>query len=251
MFSPGKVEHDRQILIEVSKDLARQGFVTTFVRGEELSQNHSAESLVLAMCQSERALQILDGFTTGIVINTPAAIRNCYRHAMIPLLQKAGVPLPETTLQTTDAPFRWTSQVWLKRGDVHAVEPGDVVFAEDSAAAERGLEDMRRRGVQTVCIQKHIPGTTLKFYGVADGSFFQIVDPAPDGFDQAAAKNIAMDAARALGLDVFGGDFLVFKTGKIYLVDVNDWPSFSRCRPAAARAIACYAAGRALSWHRS
>ena len=45
-------------------------------------------------------------------------------------------------------------------------------------------------------------------------------------------------AAESLGLTVYGGDLVVGEGEEALLVDVNDWPSFSRCRVEAAAAIA-------------
>jgi hypothetical protein len=44
--------------------------------------------------------------------------------------------------------------------------------------------------------------------------------------------------AAAVGLQVYGGDCIVTVDGAWYMIDFNDWPSFSRCREEAAEAIA-------------
>ena len=46
--------------------------------------------------------------------------------------------------------------------------------------------------------------------------------------------------AEAVGLKVYGGDCIVDETGHFYMIDFNDWPSFSRCREEAATAIASF-----------
>ena len=43
--------------------------------------------------------------------------------------------------------------------------------------------------------------------------------------------------AAAVGVDVYGGDAIIRADGSFCLIDFNDWPSFSRCRDAAADAI--------------
>ncbi len=235
IFSPGKVEQDAQIL----RDVAQRLSIATILRGEDLTAAVRPES-ALVMCQSDRALKILESWKTSIV-NSPAAIRNCYRHTLIPKLQQARVPIPLSTLSTIQrAAWPNDGPVWVKRGDVHAVHPGDVVLARDAAAFDAAVRDMTSRGVEAVCVQRHVEGTTLKFYALADGSFFRIVDALPPGFDAARARDIALQAAQALQLDVFGGDFLAARDGSVYLLDVNDWPTFSRCRAEAAPAIADY-----------
>ena len=47
----------------------------------------------------------------------------------------------------------------------------------------------------------------------------------------------AQAAAKALGLEVWGGDAIIVGE-QFKLVDFNDWPSFERVRAAAAAAIA-------------
>jgi hypothetical protein len=44
--------------------------------------------------------------------------------------------------------------------------------------------------------------------------------------------------ADVVSLDIYGGDAIIDKDGRIYIIDFNDWPSFSRCREDAAKAIA-------------
>ena len=49
---------------------------------------------------------------------------------------------------------------------------------------------------------------------------------------------VADKAAEAAGLDVYGGDCIVRADGTFCIIDLNDWPSFSRCKTEAAKAIA-------------
>ena len=57
-------------------------------------------------------------------------------------------------------------------------------------------------------------------------------------FDVSELKRISDEAARVLDVPVYGGDCVVSEDGTIGLIDFNDWPSFSRCREAASKAIA-------------
>ena len=45
-------------------------------------------------------------------------------------------------------------------------------------------------------------------------------------------------AASTIQLDIYGGDCIIQPDGRPVLIDLNDWPSFSRCRDEAAQAIA-------------
>ena len=45
-------------------------------------------------------------------------------------------------------------------------------------------------------------------------------------------------AAKAVKVEVFGGDAIVTPVGKIYIIDINSWPSFARVRAEASVQIA-------------
>jgi glutathione synthase/RimK-type ligase-like ATP-grasp enzyme len=51
----------------------------------------------------------------------------------------------------------------------------------------------------------------------------------------------AEQLAKAVGLQVYGGDCIVREDGSYCVIDFNDWPSFSRCRDEAATAISSLA----------
>jgi len=55
-----------------------------------------------------------------------------------------------------------------------------------------------------------------------------------------AMRGLAEAAAAALELEVFGGDCVRDRQQNLWLIDLNDWPSYARCRFAAADAIASY-----------
>jgi glutathione synthase/RimK-type ligase-like ATP-grasp enzyme len=56
---------------------------------------------------------------------------------------------------------------------------------------------------------------------------------------------LAVHLGELLGLDVYGGDYILTPEGALYIIDVNDWPSFRGCRPLAAEHIARYLLARA------
>ena len=250
-FSPGRVDDDAAILSAVAAALATRGFDVELCSAEQLiaaAADPPAVRGVLAMCQSGAALRALDAFATRVpVMNGPAAIRHCYRSETVPLLRAAGVPAPTTTLVDTAAPRLRTSvgASWVKRGDVHAMRGDDVVFAASDAAVAAALAALAARGIGAAAIQEHVEGVVLKFYATADGSFFRVFgDVADVPAPLPLLWEVARAGAAALGLDVFGGDLVVGADGSVVLIDINDWPSFSRCRDEAADAIAVYVAER-------
>jgi len=247
-YSPGKVEDDAAILDRTAAALTGRGFAVRL--GEPALALADDVDAVLAMCQSPAALAVLDAAAARVpVVNAPVAIRNCFRTETVRLLA-AAAPFPATTIVATDAPDTVDPAgvgmpCWLKRGDVHAMERDDVVFAADRAALGAALARLRARGIVAAAVQAHVAGPVVKFYGVADGRFFRCYT---DGADVPAPVERLWTVARAgaalLGLDVFGGDLVVTPEGEPVLIDVNDWPSFARCRDEAADAIAGYLADR-------
>ena len=134
-------------------------------------------------------------------------------------------------------------------------------YADDDSRAVAVEAEMRRHGVTEVMRCAHVPGDLVKFYGVGGTDFFRFFYPGDDGmtkfgderrngrprhyaFSEAALRSAARLAARTAGTAVYGGDCIVRPDGSLCIIDFNDWPSFSRCRAEAARAIAAMVAER-------
>jgi hypothetical protein len=82
----------------------------------------------------------------------------------------------------------------------------------------------------------------VKFYGVSGGEYFAALDQ--EGGAEPMSERVRLELARSasaaaatLGLEAWGGD-AVIDGERFMMIDFNDWPSFSRVREAAARAIA-------------
>jgi glutathione synthase/RimK-type ligase-like ATP-grasp enzyme len=250
-YSPGKVEADAAILDAVIDQLRDSGAETIsidaarFVDGEFMTPH-----LVLAMCQGEAGLARLSAVeeSGAVVINSALAIRNCYRDLLGAGLMRAGVPVPEGVVARTTAPLDLkplrtmdlSSPMYVKRGDLHALGPLDVVRVEGLEQLEATLMRFARRGVQLAFVQQEVVGEVVKFYGVSGGEYFATVAEGAaelsDG-QRRALNHAAATAAGALSLEIWGGDAIV-KGDRFSIVDFNDWPSFSRVRVDAARAIA-------------
>jgi len=245
-YSPGRVEDDAAILERTREALATRG-MSIRLGGIELLDGEPPAA-VLAMCQSNRALAALDRAAAGVaVMNHPDAIRACHRYETVGRLVAAGAPFPATriVMTATSRPADAVGPCWVKRGDVHAMTGDDVVFAASPDALDAALADFAARGIERAALQAHVEGVVVKFYGVADGRFFRCF--TQEGLVPAPIPrlwNAARAGAAALGLDVFGGDLVVAPDGAPFLIDVNDWPSFARCRDEAADAIAGYVLDR-------
>ncbi len=123
------------------------------------------------------------------------------------------------------------------------MQSGDVVKVTSLEEIRACQEHYRRHHIQNVLVQAHVSGMVVKFYGVAGDYFFQAFSDTGEAVNSSILKHlkaIAALAAYAVGLEIFGGDAVVMPDGRIQLIDLNDWPSFGRCRLGAAKGIANY-----------
>jgi hypothetical protein len=176
---------------------------------------------------------------------------------MIAALDEANVPfIPSRVVETSESTEPGALPVWVKRGDVHNTQEGDVVFASADSDVETALRGLARRGIMRAVLQPHVAGDLIKFYGIGAGGgphreppwfrWFYHKDQKLAGhpMDQRALARLVRRAASALGLEVYGGDAIATATGDLVLLDVNAWPSFALFREEASAAIASYLALR-------
>jgi hypothetical protein len=234
-FSPGKVADDRAIIDLAAAELRRGGHTVQMFDGDRLPRLEATPAIVFAMCQSDEALAWLDeAAKRAPVVNHPDAIRACYRTSLVEKLARAGVPQPRYAVASERFPTELGAAPWLKRGDVHAMEAGDVRRVPTSEEWATVTADFSRRGIHRSIVQAHVEGIVYKFYGVTGGFFRAFGLPAGR---EAEAAALAARGAAALGLEVYGGDGVASPDGALTLIDFNDWPSFSRCKGDAGNAI--------------
>jgi len=254
--SPNRETDDALILKAVLEQLANLGVETKAVTPEELDEmSLDGFDAVLPMCESYARIKRLEGDAKDggkLWINPPSSVLACYRTHMVPtMLGLGGMVFPDSELRRVEegakeapryeAPHGW----WLKRGDVHNTCDRDVVRAESWAEVPRILEDFREREIVHYVVQPHIEGDLVKFYGTGPGHWFTWFyhDPVRAErlpFELDTLADLAAKGAGALDLQVFGGDAIISKDGKITLIDLNSWPSFALVRREAAVQI---------SWH--
>ena len=248
--SPGRVDDDAAILERVGAVLAERGFEVELIGADALVESPSAN--VFAMCERGTSLDRLAAMekTGAIVVNSPAAIRNTYRHRMIELFAQRHVRAPLSRTVATDAMKpRPADSMWVKRYDFHATQPDDVMYVASETGWRQALSQFAERGIPFVIAQEHVEGDLVKFYGVrnaaapADANWFQWFyhrDKGMLGHSFAASRlhEAALDAAAALGLEIFGGDAIIQADGQPMIIDLNAWPSYALYRDQAARAIA-------------
>ena len=250
-------QNDTAILDETVERLAQRGWAVTKVGEADVAAGRlPAADLYVNMCQGAAASERLQRLVPleALAVNPPASVLNCHRHRLVERMADAGLPFPRTLILPTSEPQAAAlivhllngdgRPVWVKRGDVHAETRADVVSAKEATVTD-AIADFARRGVARVALQAHVPGPILKFYAVADGSFFHwyAADGAPatvPAVNEERLRALVFAAARALSLEVFGGDVAVPEPDAPVLIDINDWPSFAPVRSQAAAAIAAY-----------
>jgi glutathione synthase/RimK-type ligase-like ATP-grasp enzyme len=250
IFSPGKVREDAAILDSTLTELSRAGYEISVVEAENLEPLSHRPAFVLTMAQSQRCLNILEGWQKEgtRMINSVPSIRNSYRKPLISLLAKAHLPIPSSQIIPVEKVERRTfwgasSSYWLKRGDVHSTREGDVAKVASREELFQALNHFRRQKIEEVFVQEHVSGEVIKFYGVGAGEYFRAF-LASNGDDVTSQMGLlgqlAHRSAEAVGLEIYGGDAILTRKGEMVLVDLNDWPSFSRCGHSAAERIAKY-----------
>lgn len=265
--SPGREFDDAEILRLTGKHLDAMGFHVSFKAPEELPARVSGPPpVVFMMCEQTGILEQLRQWEQHgtCIVNSPVSVLNTYRERMTVLLDQAHVAVPVSRIvPTSTASFTCDGPVWVKRGDVHSTQDGDVTFAAGAPEANQALRRLVTRGVRSAVVQDHIPGDLIKFYGIGrdellprDGPWFQWFyhkdqHVAGHPFDPEKMAGLARQAASALGLEIFGGDAIVSEGGAMTVIDLNAWPSFALYREEAAERIASYLAERFLGGHPS
>lgn len=243
-FSPNSAARDFEILRTVME----------LVGGEmasedgELPANLDGYDVILTMGRKDSTLDLLqEAESHGVrVVNSSVGIRNCTRSVLDENLRANHFNVPPT-----DGPNGW----WLKRGDQSAQESGDVVFCANRSQLDEAYQAFRKRGITNLVRQAHIRGDVVKFYGVEPAGFFYYSYPGDTGyskfgceeinglprhyrFDLAALQAEVEEISRLVRVPVYGGDAIITEENSYFIIDFNDWPSFSACRDEAAKAIA-------------
>lgn len=243
-FSPNSVVADRNIMDATIRRLSQH---RVFALPEsQLNEQHRAD-LFLSMGRLPRTIQLLEARQAqgdAVVLNSALALATFSRRHIHSIMIENGLPLPPET---------GNNGYWVKRADMAAQSKNDVVFCKDMAHVEQTKRNMALCGVRDVVVSAHVVGDLVKFYGVSD-SFFWHFYPTDNGhskfgdenrngsahhypFNLAELRAAATRLARLTGINVYGGDCIVTPEGRFFIIDFNDWPSFSPCIDPAAEAI--------------
>jgi hypothetical protein len=258
-FSPQQhLQNDRAILDSVVGHLLTDGWEGLRIDEQDVEHGRIPRGdLYLNMCQGATASELLtplEGDGT-VIVNRPSSVLNCHRHRLVRRLAESDVPFPRTLLVPSGGglPDRAVladlvdenDSFWLKRGDVHAERSEDVLRLT-AAELPGALSGFLERDIPWAALQRHVCGPVLKFYAIADRSFFRYYGAQsgshapPPPVNESELLRVAFAAAERLGLSVFGGDVALPDPEHPVLIDINDWPSFAPYRHEAAAAIARY-----------
>ena len=257
-YSPNSEEKDLAILQEVgcffddAKIIGEGDFVENFSTYNQLI---SAESLgavnayyqIISMARSPKALDCLEQLEQrGIrVLNSSVGIRACQRSNVDKVMRENHLPLP---------PDEGDDGYWAKRADAAAQSKEDVCFCHDWAEVEKMRSTFMQRGITDVVAQAHVKGDVVKFYGVEGTGFFRYYYSGDDtetkfgdeerngkpqyySFSSFDLQTDAEKLACLLQTSIYGGDAIIQEDGSYVIIDFNDFPSFSKCRKEAAKAI--------------
>jgi hypothetical protein len=240
--SPNREHDDTLILKLVNEELAKLGADTYLTEPQSVARiNPQDWDVVLPVCENPPALKKINSWAgKTLVLHPMEAVLNCYRVNMTPLMAACGGIHPRTVIIKIDdlletPPAFSENGAWLKRGDVHNMTDHDVVFAAKWRDARKVRDDFKSRGITHVAVQEHIAGDIIKFYGVGPGKWFSWFYHRPQDvgnyvFDAKLLAKHAATAAKAVGVEIFGGDAIITPEGRIYVIDINSWPSFARVR---------------------
>ena len=257
-YSPNSEEKDLAILQEVgcffddAKIIGEGEFVENFSTDNQLISTESVGAVnvyyqIISMARSSKALDSLEQLEqSGIqVFNPSAGVWACQRSNIDKVMRENYLPLP---------PDKGDDGYWVKRADTAAQSKEDVCFCHDWSEVEKIKSTFMQRGITDVVTQAHVKGDVVKFYGVEGTGFFRYYYSGDDtetkfGDEERNGKpryysfsssNLQADAEKLaclLQTPIYGGDAIVREDGSYIIIDFNDFPSFSRCRKDAAKAI--------------
>ena len=257
-YSPNLKSNDAAIFDLVTHELEKKGWQIDTYPEDLFCEKEIHADVIYTMARDQRTIDRLLALEEEgtLVVNAAKGLKNCVRRPLTELFIQHHIPYPDSLIWPTDQPFdKMFFPCWFKRGDSSAVVKEDVSFVETKEQAGRLLLQFKERGIDTVVVNRHLKGDLIKFYGVRHVGFFDWERCSPDkhskfGLEQINGEPVGYEfnveelkrwsdeAAKVLGITIYGGDCVVAADGSFKIIDFNDWPSFSRCREQAGRAIA-------------
>lgn len=283
-YSPNSIDKDAAILHSLCKELKHYGYDVDSTDEISLGANDNRRVYISMARTDQALDLLDHATRRGaIVMNDPHAVVLCKnRRLLMKTLANAGLntpaaapapaaaapaaapaasaSAPKTPSNSASAP-QAPSGYWVKKNRGYSEQAADVCYAADGDQLTTIVAQMKARGIDDIYVTPHVEGDLVKFYGVAGTDFFRTFYPGDDrqfkfaqeeinglpqhySFDAESLQRSIDTAARHIGLDFYGGDAIIAPDGTATIIDFNDWPSYSRCREEAARAMALAVAGR-------
>lgn len=262
IYSPHSEDRDAQIFNQLSAELRARNFQVACLSEDEFDDK-SVEILcndapiIFSMGRHPHVLRLLAKMQQQgcVVVNSASGIMRLSRRNIYASCLSLGVNVPQQYSElgeTCDLQY----PCWLKRDDACSQQADDVCLAANKEELQSKIQGFVQRGVAHYVVSEHKTGDLIKFYGVAGTSFFYWYSPKRDNgfskfglekhndeysgfaFDEVAFQKQMNCLAQHLQIPVYGGDAIVDNQGQCFLIDFNDWPSFSCCRDKAVPAIA-------------
>lgn len=240
-YSPnGNVPKDAAILECIGDAFKSNGLDVCYLHEEELSEHGEslqACSYIVSMARRWKNLLVLQqcerrGIT---VLNRPSAVQVTVqsRSTTLEMLQVVGLPVvPFWSYEPAeDAMFQCDPELqsllpgWVKAMHPRGVSHGDVLRVETPLQADGRILELVAEGYTDIIVTRHLQGELKKVYVVGDQCW-------PD----TQYADLAIKVGAVMGLEIYGVDLILTEEGP-YIIDVNDFPSFSSCRSDAANAI--------------
>lgn len=259
--SPNLTDADSRIINAASIKLQERRYAIHRYTEAQFIETDITEPAIINMCRKPRSIEKLcrleaEGKT---VINSGHAIRKCTKRKLWEISTANNIETPATVIvgsTDTTLPFSGTFRpCWLKLPDESVTDKDDIIYAGTPAEYREALTRYHSRAITEVLVCEHLEGDLLKFYAVSGDRYLYTLYPKQSGYSKFGyeannsdvkfypykterLKEICNIMSRETGITVFGGDCIITPDGKINIIDLNDWPSFSPCAEEASEAIA-------------
>lgn len=261
-FSPNHEINDELIIKMTAEKLKEMGATVQMSEEGCFVSEEAEDYFIFSMTQGPKGTnELMKVLESNVrIINSPQSVANCYRENMIRIIPANNIPFPKSVMIGIDEVISYArnhknmTKFWIKRFDVHAVTRDDVVLVSNIEELIFQVSKFQERNVKKVVIQEHLEGDCIKFYGIRERNFFEYYYTETMGkynFELMQLKYFANESAKALGLYVYGGDAIITPNGDIYIIDINDWPSFAKFREKASSEIASLIYNKALQYEKS
>ena len=268
--SPNLSSADTRIMNKVVEALKKEDYEIVSVAEEEFVERDAVAVIIINMCRTEKALNKMQRLAnTGVlVINSPQSICNCSRRKLYNIFTENGIPIPPTQIVKTTAEsseIEVSFPCWIKLPDAPTTKKEDIYYITTREELSVALCEFNERGEEEVVLSQHLSGDLVKFYSVEGSQFIHTSYPTIEQhskfgyedhndevksipFDRENLLQISQKAAEVTGVKIFGGDCIITPSGEPYIIDFNDWPSFSPCADEASEAIVEMIKKETIKW---